>query len=269
MSRDFATYRMVGHRLVRGWLESEVLTVLKLLDSSQRNSGITGSVAEIGVHHGKLFIALHLLKRPEESSVAIDVFGDQELNVDKSGAGDIDKFHTNVRRWSSTVGLVVHQGDSTKVEPQALLSLAGSPIRLFSVDGGHTEQIVLSDMRLAESTLAEGGVVIADDVFNPQWPGVCVGTLRYLDLGGALVPFMIGFNKVLFARPQYCRKYRSRIEEAFRHRRLVDVQSSVFAGHEVGDLLRVPRTPAQIAARSELARSLYHRLVRRDKRTRS
>ena len=43
-----------------------------------------------------------------------------------------------------------------------------------------------STSRLAEESLAEAGVVVADDVFNPAWPGVAVGTLRYLDGGGAL-----------------------------------------------------------------------------------
>ena len=150
-----------------------------------------------------------------------------------------------------------------------LLDLADGPIRLFSVDGGHTEQTVFSDMRLAEATLAEGGVVIADDVFNPQWPGVCVGTLRYLDRGGALVPFMIGFNKVLFARSRYCSEYRNAIEAAFCHRKSIDIQSSVLAGHEVGILLRGPGIPVQIVqsvAGSKSARSLYRRVVRRDKR---
>ena len=110
--------KRIGHKLVFGWLESEVLTILEVLNSVQKDNGTNGSAAEIGVHHGKLFIGLHLLKRPTELSVAIDVFGDQELNVDASGGGDIAKFRANVRRWSSTDGLVVHQGDSTELEPR-------------------------------------------------------------------------------------------------------------------------------------------------------
>lgn len=260
MTQGFTRYRLAGHRFVQGWLEPEVLTVLQTLDSAQRSSGVTGSVAEIGVHHGKLFIALHLLQRPGERSIAIDVFGDQELNIDNSGKGDLDIFRSNVQRWSSIDGVVTHQGDSTKLAADTLVGLAGSPIRLFSVDGGHTEQIVASDMRLAEASLGEGGVVIADDVFNPQWPGVAVGTLRYLDQGGRLAPFIIAFNKVLFADPEYCSKYRSAVESAFAGRKLVETHSSVYQGHDVGVLLRVPRTPRQLLRRSELARSVYHRL---------
>lgn len=268
MTQGFRRYQLVGHKLVEGWVQPEVLTVLKVLDEVQRANHVGGAIAEIGVHYGRLFIALHLLKRQNESSVAIDVFGDQDLNIDNSGFGDFARFSANVDRWASSDGLSVHQGDSTKLTADELLALAGAPVRLFSVDGGHTESIVLSDMQLAEATLADGGVVIADDVFNPQWPGVSVGTLRYLDQGGELVPFMIGFNKVLFARAEYCDRYRRALSAAFDGRVFVENHSSHFAGHEVLILIRGPRTPVTVLRCSPRIRSAYHRLVRRDGRAR-
>ena len=137
--------------------------------------------------------------------MAIDIFGDQELNVDGSGHGNLEKFDATT---SNAVvvkdDVVVHQGDSTKLEPRSCANSRAVAIRFFSVDGGHTEEIVFSDMELAEATLADGGVVIADDVFNEQWPGVSVGTLRYLEDGAKLAPFLIGFNKVYFTQPEYC-----------------------------------------------------------------
>jgi hypothetical protein len=260
MQTAFLRYQRVGHRFVEGWLDGEVLTVLSAVDLVQRSKGVTGPVAEIGVHHGKLFIALKLLQRPGECSIAIDVFGDQHLNVDRSGEGDLERFHKNLKRWASTGGLAVHTGDSTKLNPHRLLELAGSPIRLFSIDGGHTAQIVASDMRLAEATLAAGGVVIADDVFNPKWPGVSVGAMRYLDRGGALTPFLIGFNKVLFARPEHCAEYRKAVEAAFRDRRLIEAKESVYASHEVSILYRLPPTPRNLLHRNTFARSVYRRV---------
>src|SRR5262249_53414646 len=137
----------------------------------------------------------------EERSLAIDVFGDQHLNVDGSGQGDRGKFLENTKRWGSSRGLIVHQADSTTLDSATVRELIGSSVRLFSVDGGHTEEIVFSDMNLAEACLTRGGVVIADDVFNERWPGVSVGTLRYLKEGAGLAPFAIGFNKVFFTQP--------------------------------------------------------------------
>ncbi|MBJ7339068.1 class I SAM-dependent methyltransferase [Mycolicibacterium sp.] len=257
MKRTFERYGNVGYRFVTGFLQPGNLPVLKVLDAAQRSRGVDGGIAEIGVHHGRLFIALHLLQRGLGKSVAIDLFGDQDLNIDGSGHGDLGKFTDNVALWSTMDGLVLHQGDSTKLTPEVLRDKADGPIRFFSVDGGHTEEIVYSDMRLAEATLADGGIVIADDVFNQQWPGVAVGTLKYLEDGAKLVPFGIGFNKTLFTQPEYAEYYRTELESAFAGSLRIQSDSTVFAGHPVVYL--APVTPVDVLRRSETARSIYHR----------
>jgi Methyltransferase domain len=259
---SFARYRMAGHRLVAGWLEPEVLDIVATLDSVQRNDGVSGSVAEIGVHHGKFFIGLHLLLGGTGRSLAIDVFEDQHLNIDGSGKGDLEKFRANIDRWASAAGLVVHQGDSTALTSAAVHELAGSPVRLFSVDGGHTEEIVLSDMSLAQASLADGGVVIADDVFNDRWPGVAVGTLRYLQNGGTLVPFAIGFNKVFFAQPDYVEHYRAVVKSKCENAMRISGYNSSYAGHEVTLVFRTPRTPRQLLRKNARVRAIYRQLVK-------
>jgi hypothetical protein len=257
MKRTFDRYSNVGYRFVSGFLQPGNLPVLKVLDAAQRARNVEGAVAEIGVHHGRLFIPLHLLQQGSGTSVAIDLFGDQELNIDQSGRGDLGKFTDNVALWSTMDGLVLHQGDSTKLTPEVLTEKAGGLIRFFSVDGGHTEEIVYSDMRLAEATLADGGIVIADDVFNQQWPGVAVGTLKYLDDGAKLVPFGIGFNKTLFTQPEYAEYYRAQLESAFTGSLRIQSDPTVFAGHPV--LYLAPVTPVDVLRKSETARSIYHR----------
>ena len=261
MQPNFNRYRAIGQRFVTGFLEPEVLLVLDVLNAAQRTKQVSGAVAEIGVHHGKLFIGLSLLQPPGDKSVAIDIFGDQELNIDNSGHGDFEKFENNVKVWSSMDDVVVHQGDSTKLEPVKLRELAGGDIRLFSVDGGHTNEIVFSDMKLAEATLADGGIVIADDVFNEYWPGVATGTLRYLSDGAKLAPFLIGFNKVFFTHAEYGEFYRGKVEAAVADKLRLATASSEFAGHEVA--LVVPQGAKDILRKSQLARSLYHGTYRR------
>ena len=118
---------------------------------------------------------------------------------------------------------MIHAGDSSKIEPGDIPEM--KDVRLFSVDGGHTEEIVLHDMRLAENCLADGG----------------------------LVPFYIGFNKVLFARRE--------IDDAYGNRTMTAVFSSVFGDHDVGVLVPVPKRPKDIARRSETARAIYRRLA--------
>ena len=81
MQPTFNRYRAIGQRFVTGFLQPEILTVLDALNAAQRTKQVSGAAAEIGVHHGKLFIGLRLLQRPGENSVAIDIFGDH-LNLD-------------------------------------------------------------------------------------------------------------------------------------------------------------------------------------------
>jgi hypothetical protein len=260
VNKDFEIYRRVGHRLVAGWLAPEVLEILAVLNSAQRSKNVSGAVAEIGVHHGRLFIGLHLLQHEDEYSVAIDVFGDQDLNIDQSGKGDLAIFRKNVQRWSSLNAGVIHQGDSTELRANELRELAHGDIRLFSIDGGHTDSIVFSDMNLAEATLAPEGIVVADDIFNQDWPGVSTGTLRYLSQGGELVPFAIGFNKVLFSSPNYAENYRNILHAHFDNRYLIVVKMSDFATHDVLILGRVPRRPRQLIGRNKTAKELYLRM---------
>ena len=81
------------------------------LGKAQLEMGIAGHVAEIGVHHGRSFILLALLARAGEKAVAIDVFEQQELNVDRSGRGDLAQLRENVARFADEFALVVQVGD--------------------------------------------------------------------------------------------------------------------------------------------------------------
>lgn len=99
MTASRQAYLRRGCRNVGGWLFPYSARFIDSLLALQLESGVRGAVGEIGVHHGKLFILLALGRRPDEAAFAIDVFGDQHLNTDASGAGDRDIFVANTRRW--------------------------------------------------------------------------------------------------------------------------------------------------------------------------
>jgi len=178
----------------------------------QKREGVSGSIAEIGVHHGKLFILLMLCARPGEIALAMDVFDQQEHNVDASGRGDEAMFLDNVRQHvGSTAHPVVVKGDSLQLDGQQVRAAAGSPCRLFSVDGGHTADITDHDLTTAAAAVADGGVVILDDYFNCEWPAVSEGACRFMAQGDIprLIPFAIGGNKVLLTTTsQWANRYR-------------------------------------------------------------
>jgi hypothetical protein len=200
-------YLKHGHHLVKGWLLPGAAHAIVHLSQEQRSANLSGSVAEVGVHHGKLFILLYLLGSEYEPGVAIDLFSHQHLNVDRSGAGDLNSFRRNLRRHADLSRLILHEGDSTQLTSAHLLELGAGPFRLFSIDGGHTAEITAHDLATAEGALAEGGIIILDDCFNEEWPGVSDGVHRYFSQPRSIVPFAIGAGKTFFSHPAFAQRY--------------------------------------------------------------
>lgn len=203
-----ARYHQHGHKSVNGWLLPGAIKMLAALAKAQDEANIKGSVAEIGVHHGKLLILLALFTREDEKAVAIDLFTDQDRNFEQSGQGDLDKFQENIRRHAEHRHIVLHQGDSTELTSAALIKLGEAAFRFFSVDGGHTPEITAHDLATAEGALAPGGIIVLDDCFNEMWPGVSEGVHRYFSTAGrTIIPFATGGNKTFFCRPEYAARY--------------------------------------------------------------
>jgi len=193
-------YLKRGHR-IQGWLPPFSATFIAELSRIQRDAGIVGGVGEIGVHMGRLFIVLKLTAAPNEKIFAIDVFGDQHLNVDGSGSGDRAAFLENVAQWTGDRSVEIIQRSSLDVRPADILALVG-PCRLVSIDGGHTEECVDNDLRLMESVLMPMGVALLDDFYNQAWPAVAAGAARYFfDPSTTLRPFAITPNKLYLANP--------------------------------------------------------------------
>jgi hypothetical protein len=67
-------YAANGNQQVEGWLLPTAVEIIRHLAGVQQELGIHGPACEIGVHHGRLFLLLHLLTIPPERSVAIDLF---------------------------------------------------------------------------------------------------------------------------------------------------------------------------------------------------
>jgi len=199
-------YLSGGMHRVQGWLLPEAAILISQLADVQT---VKGAVGEIGVHHGKLFLLLELCRYAGEGAVAIDLFDMQDQNIDGSGRGNVKKFRRNLAKFAARPDdVVVHSADSTKLDTESLLGLAGVPFRLFSVDGGHTAEITVSDLQLVASALAPGGLLILDDYFNVEWPGVSEGVNRYLTSGGTLVPIGSGHGKTFFTTEGSAEMYR-------------------------------------------------------------
>ena len=193
-------YLASGHFDVEGWLRPLAIQGIVALSQAQIFRGVTGSACEIGVHHGRLFILLHLLTQPHEYSAAWDLFDNQDENTDASGLGDRSRFEANLKRHGCDIGRIrIFAANSLSLTKEKILDGAQGSARLFSVDGGHTADITANDIRLAAKVLTNGGILLLDDCFNESWPGVAEGTCRCLaDHEFHLIPFAIFGNKLAF-----------------------------------------------------------------------
>lgn len=188
-----------GLRRVGGWLKPEAAALISALSDAQAGRGAVG---EIGVHHGKLFLLLELCRKDGEAAVAIDLFDMQDENVDGSGRGNRSRFEQNLRAHARRpADVTVLAANSTALDSDTLLRAGDGSYRLFSVDGGHTAEITVNDLELAGEILAPGGVLIVDDYFNVEWPGVSEGVNRYLMNQPRLVPVGSAHGKTFFTTP--------------------------------------------------------------------
>ena len=192
-----------GFRAVQGWLASGAITATLFLNDWQHRCGVRGSVAEIGIHHGKFFMVLKNLCDTDEIAIAIDVFEDQFLNVDRSGSGDKAVFESNILAYSDGKNIEIIQSDSKLVSPERILAAGrGRPVRIFSVDGSHTMEHTLSDLKQASTILSDGGVIILDDIYSQDWPGVQEGFHHFMSESGTVAPLALGDNKLFL-----CKRY--------------------------------------------------------------
>ncbi|MGB6194587.1 MAG: class I SAM-dependent methyltransferase, partial [Terracidiphilus sp.] len=200
-------YIQHGHHLVKGWLLPGAIEATVRLSAEQRKAGVSSGIAEIGVHHGRLFILLYLLGTADESAVAIDLFSHQDLNNDRSGAGDLERFKRNLKRHANLDRLVIHEGDSMQLTSDSIAELGRGPFRMISIDGGHSPEITAHDLSVSEAALVSGGVILLDDCFNEAWPGVSNGVHQYFSELRSVVPFGIGGGKTFFCHRPFADRY--------------------------------------------------------------
>ncbi len=198
---------------IEGWGVDELLIrVFRQLDSLQKEWGVSGSVMEIGVHHGRTFILLDLLRRKGELSLAIDLFETmQEFNLDQSGSGNRKFFQDNLEKYLPDVSCVrIIQGNTLTLEKEEILKkVDGQAVRLIHIDGGHFKEIVANDLSLSQSILADGGVIIVDDYWHSGFPGVQEGVQWFMNNSPVvkLVPILTGNNKLFLTTHGFHQKF--------------------------------------------------------------
>lgn len=198
---------------VEGWLTPTTAFISHFLMNHQAEIGVRGNICEIGVHHGKYLIALACGLQAHESALAVDIFEDQDQNIDGSGIGDRTILSQNASKFFPLSDLIIKKANSLDLTPADITSY-GRP-RFFSVDGGHTEAVAYNDLLLAENSICQGGIVALDDILNYHWTGVLSGYARYKNSGGRLKAFALVPNKLLLSDAEFAPKYAAFMRSQF------------------------------------------------------
>lgn len=188
-----------------------------LIDDVQKRRNIGGDVFEIGCHHGKSAVFLaNLVDHATETLGVCDLFENQAENRSNSGAGDRKVFEETMQP-AVDAGLKLEVFGKNSAELQG--SEIGQNIRFFHVDGGHSLEEALGDIKLAAECLSPAGVIAVDDPFSAPWPGVTEAVIRFLDERGDFQAFVVGFNKLLICRTSAVDEYVTAIWEEYGERR--------------------------------------------------
>lgn len=191
---------------VEGWCTEQAAYLTCCLLGHQAHAGLGSAVLEIGVYKGKyLSVLFQKALRLSQPVVGIDTF--QWSDKD-------EVLRTFTGLFGSTDGLTLVAASSLDYSAASLIDLMGGRKPGFiSVDGDHSAAAVLSDLRLVQDALSEGGVIALDDFLNPRAIGVSEGAYRYFlaDDGQPLRPFAYCANKLFVADRKYHETYRSAI----------------------------------------------------------
>jgi hypothetical protein len=160
---------------------------------------------EIGVDQGKSFI-LFCLHDKVEKVVGIDLFDLQGENVDKSGFGRLEGLEKNlIQLHIPKEKIELRMGNSTDYKIKN--SIKQRDFTVVHIDGGHSLDVVRSDLDLAKKAINDSGVLIVDDFLRPDWPEVSQALFDWLKENQSFKIFCIGHNKAFISKSSFTDKY--------------------------------------------------------------
>ena len=188
-------------RSVEGFFAPEAAAAWDFLLEMQEER-LSGALGEIGVYHGKSAALLALHTGEAEQLYLVDT---------------ADRPETGFLRQ-----LVPEQRITTLVSRSSELPALGGQIRhvrklrWIHIDGEHTGEAVVNDLRLAELALHDEGIICLDDFFSPMYPQITAAAFEFLSTHRhQLTLFLCGHNKGYLCRPMAAPAYLKRIRAAF------------------------------------------------------
>lgn len=187
-------------RKIPGFLSRIDADLISQLLLWQEVQGVGGSLCEIGVHHGRLFLLLALSRRPGETALAIDLFEDDEVTAGAHAGRPQALIRNATKLRVSLSNEEILKCSSREVTANEILSRAPGQIRFFSIDGGHMYRDVENDLELARQCICQTGIIAVDDFCNVLWPEVSFATYDFLRSQSEIVPVFATLSKLYLVR---------------------------------------------------------------------
>lgn len=189
----------IYHR-VEGWLGDRMSQIIGILGTALDQNGVRGDIVEFGVHHGLFLFLLNALCNNTEKCYAVDVFEQQQLNIDRSGNGSLSAFTSNLEELLPLERqfFEIIQRDTLSFSLNEISLLFGANnIKFFSIDASHTLKHVFNDLCLAQEVVSPGGIVAIDDFMSSHWPEVNEGFYEFMKQANRrFKPFLCFQNKL-------------------------------------------------------------------------
>ena len=162
---------------IPGWFNLDDCTHFHLILSLQSKLGLGGDLLEIGSYHGRSAALLAGYLNEGEKLVVCDTFeADVEDYYPDPASPEI--LSQNVLRVNS-------QLDPARIEVNACESRdldlgPGARFRFVHVDGGHSFESAIGDLRICRDHVLPLGVVAIDDYMHIRWPEVTAAVRDFL-----------------------------------------------------------------------------------------
>lgn len=211
-------YLADGYDRVVGMSSRFAAAICARLLRLQTEEGVRGPIAEIGAFEGRFFIALAHALEPGEIALGIDIFDWPNPQVK-------DRFEANcLKHGIAPERRVTIKADAGAMTPAELIAHArGDRLRFIHVDGEHSRAALAKDLALATACLAEGGLIVLDDMLHPGYPTLMVAVQDYLAANPGIVPLcvidretIVGATKFVLCRRDWFERYQAAMLDIFK-----------------------------------------------------
>jgi predicted O-methyltransferase YrrM len=181
---------------VPGWFPRTDQLVMGALLDHQATAGLRGDLLEMGAYLGKSAILIGRHARPGERFVVCDLFGTEAETAENKKTAAFyrtlsrEAFEANYLAFHDRLPEIVQAPTSMLVS-----CLAESSFRFVHIDACHLYRHVVEDLETSRRLLADGGLVVCDDIRTLHTPGVAAAVWPLVH-SGELRPVVLTPNKL-------------------------------------------------------------------------